>query len=149
MKKSEIKKLLTEVVNDTGTMIRNFTNEDHGKYLVTGPQAGGQPIDNYVGKIVQVRKEAGAWGSDIVFLRHHNTLCTHENQFFFLVKEKYFSKLDELFKNTKKDEIGDSYTFAGNPIEETGFIIPSKIKDGETTPLREVRKNIIDALGKL
>lgn len=148
MKKSEITKLLNQIVADNGMMIRDFTDADHGKYLITGPQSGNNKVDKYIGKIVQVRKEAGAWGSDIVFLRHYNSLMMHENQFFFLVKEKYFAQLDELFKDSYKDVIGDSYTMHGaEETRATGFIIPSKIKDGETTPLREVRKDIKESLG--
>jgi len=148
MKKSEITKLLNQIVDDKGMMIRNFTDADHGKYLITGPQAGNNGVDKYVGRIVQARKEAGEWGSDIIFLRHYNSLMMHENQFFFLVKEKYFAQLDELFKDTFTDVIGESYTMNGvEETRETGFIIPSKIKAGETTPLREVRKKISDALG--
>lgn len=150
MKKTEITKLLNQIIDDKGDIIRNFTDADHGKYLITGLQAGNNGVDKYVGKIVHVRVEAGAWGSDIVFLRHHNSLMMHENQCFFLVKEKYFTQLDELYKDIYKDKLGDSYIMNGaEGTRETGFVIPSKIKDGETTPLREVRKGIIDSLSKL
>jgi len=38
MKKAELTKLLNQIIDDRGMMIRNFTNADHGKYLITGPQ---------------------------------------------------------------------------------------------------------------
>jgi len=56
---------------------RNYDKMTHfgshpmpGEYVITGPQAGGfKGWNNYVGYVVQVRKKAGAFGSDMILLR--------------------------------------------------------------------------------
>ncbi len=126
----------------------NFTEKDFGRFVITGLINGENSIYTRIGKVVQVRKEAGAFGSDTVFLRYANkVLGTSENNSYYAVSDsdseiikKWFGEIDLI------DKPGDAYCIRGE-FTETGFIIPSKIKEGETTPMREVVqkiKNILD-----
>ena len=54
-----------------------------GQFVVTGPQMGGG-AERRIGFCVQIRKQRGQFGSDMVFLRHPDGgLVTHENQSYF------------------------------------------------------------------
>ena len=144
---------MEEILYNAGKMISDFDESHFGIYVTTGPQAGRPPIERMIGKVVQVRKEAGMFGSDIVFLRHcTGELCTHENQAFFKVPDEYTKKLDEKFKDVLSDKTIDkpktTYSIRGKQ-KRKGFIIPSKIKAGETTPLREVKSRIIEKLNNI
>lgn len=127
--------------------IDRFSESDFGKYVITWL---GPPHNYMVGRLVQVRLEAGEFGSDMVLLRQYdNVLMRHENQSFYRVHEKYHNELDELFKDTDQDSTEITYTIAKGELPETGFIISSKIKDGESTPMRDIKKSLYNKIGEL
>jgi hypothetical protein len=126
-----MKKLFNKILKDPGEYINDFKEENYGMFLISGPQQENRGINVKIGRLVQVRKEAGMFGSDMVFLRHKGSLVPHENQWFFRVKEEYLPELKELFEEEiiwddveNKDH---TYTIKGE-LKETGFIIPSKVK---------------------
>ncbi len=145
---------MEHIINDKGKLINSFTENDFGKYVITGIQAGNQPMVKYLGRLIQVRLEAGDFGSDTVFLRHPDaSLGTHANQCFFRVKEKYYKELDGIYTNMFDVDDADNpyefeYTIAGE-FPEKGFIVPSKVKEGETTPMRDIKGKIMNQLNNL
>jgi hypothetical protein len=131
--------VIKKILADSGryyNLIRKFKPDDFGKYVLTGLG----PEEEYrVGRLVQVRIEAGEFGSDMVLLRHFdNTLMRHENQSFHSISEMFTKELDKLFSSVDKDRVTTEYTIANGEQPETGFIIPSKIPEGESTPMRGV-----------
>ena len=110
------------------------------KYVVCGMLFCENKIK--VGKIVQVRLEAGEWGSDIVLLRNYDgSLTRHENNSFYLIPKRYHKKLDELFKDVGEESYSQPFTL-GSEYPETGFLIQSKIPEGESTPMRNVKASL-------
>ena len=134
-----------------GDMIHNWTNEHKGKYIITGMQQGGVGVDMRVGRVVQVRLESGDFGSDNILLRHCTDLLQqHTNQSFCLIPNKFTSYLDECFKDTYLDDSDKyEYTLGEGRAPEKGFIIKSKIKDGENTPMRDIKNAIYNKISEL
>lgn len=124
-------------------MIHNFTEADFKKYIAVGFFFN-PPINIMIGKVVQVRKESGAFGSDQIFLRCQDGLLqVHENQSFYYVPERFTKELDELF-STVPDEDKPNTTYSMmHKHKRKGFIIKSKVKEGETTPMREIHSLIM------
>ena len=100
--------------------------EDFGykTIIITGPIAGKD--DLHFGRLIQVRKKSGAFGSDTVLLREADgKLQSYHNMGFFSVNEDYM----ELYENAMKevdekdvDDIEHAYDIVGqNPC--TGFVI--------------------------
>lgn len=138
-----------------GKMVHEFKDEDYGMYVVTGMQAGGgNTMFRRIGKVVQVRQESGAFGSDTIFLRHPDgILWTHENQCYYKIDDVHKKFMDDFYANPEgkerefNDVFGDTYSIGGEQ-ERTGFIIPSELPEGEISPLKKVRAEIIDLLFK-
>ena len=88
--------------------------------------------------------------SDCVLLRHKdNTLIPHVNQSFWLIPDKFKDYLDEIFKDVYLDDSDEyAYTLQGTKSEK-GFIIKSKLKDDESTPMRDIKKLISDKLNEI
>jgi len=100
-------------------------------YVITGPQAGNingeDGWENYIGYVVQIRKGQGAFGSNMVFLRHPNgELIYHENQFFYYIESFLVPAAKKLFKDgyspeeedlTQPITIGGKYPEYGKVIE--------------------------------
>lgn len=131
---TEIEKKLTKIYDFTIGMkepqIRKFVDSDFNCYIVTGFLSGAS-IKMKVGKVVQVREEAGAFGSDTVLIRNcDGLLIPHENQSFYKVPHYAIKKSDEVFKDVFLDIINTPYNLSGE-FEEIGFIIKSKASDGE------------------
>ena len=130
-----------------GEIINKWKPEYKNAYVITGMQMGGAGINKRVGRVVQIRLEAGEFGSDNVLLRHvDDSLMQHSNQSFWLIPKKFKVYLDNCFKGVHLD---DSDTFAytlGGKFSEKGFIIDSPIKDGESTPMRDIKTAICGKL---
>ena len=108
-----------------------FRYPEPGRYVITalqyGNHQGQQGWEKYVGYVVQVRKKAGAFNSDLIFLRHPDgNMCTHENQLFYYVQEPYLSQLIAMYPEecgpehedyTQEYTIGDKYPEIGKVIE--------------------------------
>lgn len=118
-------KLIADIIQyGKANLIHKFSESDFDQYVITGPQAFQSNPAYQLGRLVQVRIKAGAFGSDLVLLRHHdNALTSHANQWFFRVAPMHKYRLDVLFKDTFPDDPDrDSYS-----IEEQdpryGFIV--------------------------
>lgn len=105
-----------------------------GEYVITAIQAGNLHGEKgwhlYIGYVVQVRKKAGAFGSDIVLLRHPDgSLVRHENQTYCLMNFFWREKAKKLFpEGMTPDEYEDyskPYTL-GNEYPEVGKVIEEK-----------------------
>jgi len=133
-----------------GSMIHNWTTDHKNKYVITGLQQGGACIDKRIGRVAQVRLEAGDFGSDNVLLRHcDDVLQQHTNQSFWLIPDKFTAYLDECFKDVYLDD-SDKFEYTLNEENpEKGFIINSKVKDGESTPMRDVKRAINEKISEL
>lgn len=112
--------------------VREFTP---GQFVLTGFQRGGVSLKT-IGYCVQVRKGCGAYGSDMVFLRHPDeSLTTHENQAFFALAEDKVKLARECFQMLPEEE---DYSFGYNSFEgvrEFGFVIEnSKSQPMEVEP---------------
>jgi len=126
-----------------GKMIHKWDLEHKNAYVITGMQQGGNNVDKRIGRVVQVRIEAGDFGSDNVLLRHsNNNLVQHTNQCFYLIPDKFKVYLDECFEDVCMDDSDKyEYTLSGKQGMK-GFIIPSPIKKGESTPMRDIKNAI-------
>ncbi|KXX72751.1 hypothetical protein [Flammeovirga sp. SJP92] len=114
-----------------GKMIHNWTNEYKNKYVITGLQQGGANFDKRVGRVAQVRLEAGDFGSDNVLLRHcDGTLQQHTNQSFWLIPDKFTEYLNECFKDVYLDDSDkQNYTLEGQDSERGFTAILGKISE--------------------
>ncbi len=126
-----------------GEMIHEWKPEHKNAYVITGFQQGGSTVDSRVGRVAQVRLESGEFGSDNVLLRHvDDSLTQHSNQSFWLIPAKFKAYLDECFKDAYLDDSDKfKYTLGGKEGAQ-GFIIASPIKDGESTPMRDIKSAI-------
>lgn len=94
-----------------------------GQFVTTGPQMGGS-LESRVGYCVQVRKGRGAYGSNVVFLRHPNGgLTTHENQSFFGLTPKQEALAREIFVELPEDENYSRGYSIQDEYHEVGFLI--------------------------
>lgn len=134
------KKIFSKVINNHGDMVHKWSESDFGTFVCTGLQVGNVKPMMYFGRVLQVRLEAGEYGSDLVLIRHADgTLGSHENQCFFRVKDEFLPELKRMFKDSfEHDSTSVEYTIC-NKLPATGFIIPSPYGPEEYTPMREVR----------
>lgn len=134
----------------TGNMIHEWLPEHQNAYVITGWQQGGSTIDSRVGRVAQVRLESGEFGSDNVLLRHvDDSLTQHSNQCFWLIPAKFKAYLDECFKDAYLDKADEfEYTLGGKEGAQ-GFIIASPVKDGESTPMRDIKSAICGRIGEI
>ena len=92
--------------------------------VITGPIMG-KKEPNF-GRVVQVRKKSGAFGSDTVLLRESDGgLQSYHNMGFFSVADEFLPMYENAMKEVdekNKDKEGDSYTIEGKN-EATGFIV--------------------------
>lgn len=118
-------------------LIGGFLSKDvpeHGDFLVPGPHIVMDPnTDSRVGYVVQVRIGIGAFGSNMVLLRHPcGTLVPHENNAFYKVPEGIYTEfmIDQYDGEYEKEmNYTGPYTLSGGAFPETGAII-EKPADG-------------------
>ena len=100
-----------------------------GEYVITGMQAGNLRGEKgwqfYIGYVVQVRKKAGDFGSDMVLLRHPDgTLMQHTNQAYFRMGDAWTKKAMTMFETTPDTEdYTKPYTLGNGMYPEAGAII--------------------------
>lgn len=120
--------------------VRYDQHPQPGEYVITGFQAGNirgeQGWHRYIGYVVQVRKKAGAFGSDMVLLRHPDgVLMRHENQCYYRMDDFWLEQAKALFpEDMTPDEYEDysvAYTLGNGEYPEIGKIIEAK-EDGPT-----------------
>lgn len=108
-----------------------------GEYVITGMQIGNkrgaQGWHKYVGYVVQVRKKAGAFGSDMVLLRHPDgSLVRHENQSFYRMDERLLEQAKSLFPagmTPDEEDYTKAYTLGNGEHPEIGKVIEPKLED--------------------
>lgn len=131
---------------------RNYQNmttkPKPGEYVITGIQVGNlqgeKSWNRYIGYVVQIRKEAGSFGSDMVLLRHPDgKLCPHHNQSYHRMDKFWLEKAKELFPKEmtpdKYEDYSKPYT-VDNRYPEVGKIIEKK-KNGppvDNSPLMKI-----------
>jgi hypothetical protein len=105
------------------------------------------PDAKRIGRLVQVRKGAGAFGTDTVLLRlMDGGLQSFENEGFFSINKDYVDEINELFKSCELDTSDTEYSINGiwkatgfvvNGMDCTGgkvsFLTITKTNDGKTT----------------
>jgi len=114
-----------------GNVVPFGESPDIGEYVATGMQQGNisgeKGWDKYVGYVVQIRKKAGCFGSDIVFLRDPSgILSTNENQFYYRLEGKSLALLKSLYPDGITPDLYEDYSrpyTIGNHFPETGRII--------------------------
>ena len=107
----------------------NLSEVPFGSVVVTSTQIGNTNELYYIGYVCQIRKGTGAFGSDVVLIRHPDgKLTRHENQFFWVLDDSDAKTVllhsetkpaDEFIKETGKL----TYGYGGGKEEETGYII--------------------------
>jgi len=134
-----------------GKMINNWTPELKNKYVITGFIAGKENIaNNRVGRVAQVRLEAGDFGSDCVLLRHKDdTLIPHENQSFWLIPDKFKDYLDNIFRDVYLDDSDKHFYTLQGKKRKKGFIVKSPIKENQSTPMRDIKNAISVKLNEI
>jgi len=138
MENNALEEVYKEIRSIELPMVRDFEENDFNKYIVIGFQPY-LPIKRMIGRIVQVREEWGCFGSNQVFIREFDgQLQCHENQWFYKVPESFKSRLDEIFKDGILDTKNITYSLRGKQ-KRKGFIIKSKVKKGESTPMRDIK----------
>lgn len=150
--KKEIAELYKSILSDKGGYKDSFTEKDFGMYLIPCFAKMLVPLDQSVCRVVQVREEIGAFGSDLVFVRCvDGTLMPWENQSFFKVKEKYIEQLNIFFADVNEWDDTDEgkalgYNYPDNKENVVGFIIPSPHGDDYISPTKAIKGAICDKL---
>lgn len=105
-----------------------FEKPSRGQYLVSGLIAGPHTVADRVGFCVQIRQEAGAYGSDLFFLRLcDGRLITHENQAFWAVGEEDSKTLDACFASTPgQEDYAHGYSIGGRHLRKGYLVAPSR-----------------------
>lgn len=128
--------LLTINFNKMGKNRIQFETKHWGKYyhnvetlgykalVITGAIQGQK--EPRFGRVVQIRKKSGAYGSDTVLLRESDgSLQSYHNMGFFSVAEEFLPLYENAMKEADEknvDSIGDTYDIMGkNPAK--GFIV--------------------------
>lgn len=100
--------------------------EEHGynAIVISGPIMGSRDVR--FGRLIQVRKKSGAFGSDTILIREPNgTLSSHHNQAFFSVADEFKPNYEKAMKKQDAlghDKKGDEYSIQGhNPA--SGFVV--------------------------
>jgi hypothetical protein len=140
---------------DYDNMVPYYQHPAPGEYVLTGIQAGNlrgeRGWQSYIGYVAQVRKKAGAFGSDMILLRHPDgTMMRHENQSFFRMSDELAEKAKKLFDEGVTPEMEDytvPYYIGTNEFPETGAIIEPNDRGpvGDNSPLVQI--TVCDAGG--
>ena len=131
--------LLEDVVRhlEGSHMLLSSTGLRRGQLVCTGAIVGRKAAVHRVGFCVQIRKQAGAFGSDMVLLRHlDGALTPHENQFFYTLTEAQHAQVAPLFeKLLEEEDFGGDHAYSlGGAHPRVGFIIEAEF-DQEREPV--------------
>lgn len=144
---TKLEEIYEEIRSTELTMVRDFDESDFNKFIIVGFQPF-LPIKSMIGRLVQVREEWGCFGSNQVFIREiDGKLQCHENQWFYKVPESFLPRLVEIFKDCQLDKKNTTYSLCGKQ-KRKGFIIKSKVKEGESTLMRDVKQAIINKISE-
>ncbi|MFA7307637.1 MAG: hypothetical protein WC026_13295 [Hyphomicrobium sp.] len=101
-------------------------SEQHGfnTIVLSCPVQGKQEDWQMVGRIVQVRKKSGIFGSDTILVRQlDGNLQAYENNSFFSVHDDFKGFYDELFKDLPEERPNIEYSMSGGNHKAIGFIV--------------------------
>ena len=139
-----------EIVSARDPMLMLFSFRDHleiGEYLITGLQVGNTQGQlgwhKYIGYVVQIRKGVGAFGSDLILLRHPDGILTqHENQMYYRMNKYWEDKAKKLFKKgvvPSTEDYTQPYTLCGK-YPAIGKIIEPSVEHPEpdNSPLMKI-----------
>jgi hypothetical protein len=137
MERSEVVKQVLALTDYAKGMYGN-RHPAQGQMVVTGPQMGGS-AEKRIGYCVQIRKNCGQFGSDMVFLRHPDgSLTTHENQAYFTMTEDQEKLARTLFSELPEGEDYSEGYRCCNKVHELGFLIDYS----ESTPMPNTPFNL-------
>lgn len=107
-----------------GSYNHNVEKLGYKALVITGPIQGQK--EPRFGRVVQVRKKSGAFGTDTVLLREPDgSLQSYHNMGFFSVAEEFLPLYENAMKDVDEkniDKIGDTYDIMGKN-SATGFIV--------------------------
>lgn len=150
---SDLKTLCDQIRKnlDFSRMLRDLEESHVGRYVCTGLQCSQNDPIYYVGYIVQIRKDAGSFGSDIVFIRHPDgSLRTHENQCFVALSNDEEKSLRVEYPENCGPDLED-YTEAydiGGKYPEIGKVIYPKERQDTGVKCKPVKITTYDENGK-
>lgn len=140
-----LEKLVTDIWSKLGTAEQNqmipYSCERLKQYeVVVGmPTFGKYPKTNFIGYPVQVRKDVGAFGSDVVLIREFDgELSTWENQGYLLLTKEELEIATPIFEkliSDDKENWENGFTINGNN-REIGYIIEKS--EYESTPVAPI-----------
>lgn len=150
--------LFNQVITDKGDMILDSSEYNHGDLVITAyADLLGIPVDRQIGRLVQIREEAGAFGSDLFLIRNaEGTLSAWENTHFYRVKDKYTKAIMDIYEkydNIQSDNSEEGRNMGYRVYEEDkyvkGFLIPSSREDGYVSPTKAIKESIKGAIKEL
>lgn len=119
----ELLKQVIAMTDYTRVMYGGDRNAAQGQMVVTGPTQASSP-EKRIGFCVQIRKNCGQFGSDMVFLRHPDgSLTTHENQAYFAMTADQELLARELFTDLPENEDYSEGYRCCDKVHEVGFLI--------------------------
>jgi len=97
-----------------------------GDFLLSAISTTGEQTLGYV---VQIRKDWGQFGSDMIFIRDQNgSLATHENQGFWILTNEQIKLVMPFFQKNPSDEMSENpdleYSISKSRLK-SGFIVDS------------------------
>lgn len=119
---------------------------DPGDYVITGIQMGNLHGEKgwhfYVGYVVQVRLEAGAFGSHMVLIRHPDgTLMRHDNQSYYWMDGVWLQRAKDLFPGgmtyQEHEDHSKPYTLNEGNHPATGAVIQPQDWADDPAPVDE------------
>jgi len=126
--------LLKQIKYDNFEILRehkgifNSTTEDFGfnSLVISGHCMGSVPDYKMVGRLLQIRKSTGQFGSDTILVRlMDGSIMSFENQSFNIVSDEYKEFYGELMSDVKLDEPNIEYSIMDED-KATGFVVPEK-----------------------
>jgi len=141
-----VEKLFNKILSDKSDYIIEFTENHKCNFVITGMHFG--DTITLIGRIFQVRKEHGAFGSDTVLIGLINgTIIAFENACYFTVKEQYIKELEDLFPDITNFNPEWKFDIQGEK-SEIGFIIPSKHSEDYISPLKSIKLAIKEKISE-
>lgn len=156
MNKNDLE-LYQQAIKDKDNLCQKAEEFQYGDFVTpfTANMVLKLPMERQIGRVVQIRKEVGAFGSDNFFLRHANgNLIVWENECFFKIKKKYAERLETLYNRCDAIEIDDDkpdigYRGVGEKVFTVGFIIPSPYPADYVTPMKAVQVGIKEKIREI
>jgi hypothetical protein len=135
-RRAKVEKILSLTEYEKG-LYGGGRSPSQGQMLITGP---GPHPERRIGFCVQIRKNCGQFGSDMIFLRHPDgSLVTHENQAFFPMTEEQEVLARTIFTDLPEDEDYSRGYSCCDKVHAVGFLIAHS----ESKPMPNTPFNIV------